>query len=124
MSSAKPTKTNKSLSPGEALFLDRRKRGMTQARYARLHKATVDQVHKWESDVPARNRAGEAIECPDVGITWGALNDAERCVIMRRREGLSRTDLAGRVGVSQQWISAMERGQHPADRLVEFWGLS
>ncbi len=112
------------LTPGEALFIDQRRRGMTQQGYAELHGVTVAQLHKWQNDIVPKNRDGEIIPIPKVKIIWGDLKSHERCVIARRRSGQSRATVAATVGVSPQWLSAMERGTEDPGRLVEHWKIT
>jgi len=114
----------KSLTASEALYIDRRRRGMTQARYAKIHRTSVDKIHKWEAGLVPKDRDGEEFPCPKVDITWSQLSVNEQCVIMRRRNRMSRTDLADALGVSQQWVSQMERGRQNAAKLVSYWKLA
>lgn len=49
------------------------------------------------------------------------LSDAERCLIYRRRLGVTQQEVANALKVSRFWVNAMERGRENCARLTEFW---
>lgn len=49
------------------------------------------------------------------------LSDAERCLIYRRRLGITQQEVANSLGISRFWVNAMERGRENCARLIEFW---
>jgi len=59
----------------------------------------------------------------DIGvkINIGEAKPNELCIIMRRRLGIKRKDLAKKVGVSGWWLTQMEQGIVPFEKLVEYW---
>lgn len=112
------------LSPGEALHMTRRRAGRTQEDEAARCDVPVLTYHKWESDVEARGRDGEVRPCPEVPLRWAQLSRIERAYLLRRRSGKSRAAIASEMGVSENWLSAMESGRQPAARLLRYWDLA
>lgn len=101
-----------SLTTGERLLIDRRRRGETQKESAeRLYHSTY------------RYRVLEAGNVNDFwrGPRIGTLADHEQCLLLRRRSGQSRASAANELGMSEFWYTQMERGRAPVGRLVKFW---
>jgi transcriptional regulator with XRE-family HTH domain len=46
----------------------------------------------------------------------GYVSIGERIAMLRRRRGMSQEAVAGRLGMSVQWLSNIERGVRTADR--------
>ena len=99
------------LTTGERLLIERRRIGQNQTEAATAYGLSEWQYRQCEEDKSDR------IPAPPLG----KLQDYEACTLMRRRAGLKRTELARKLGISGWWLTRMERGQIPADRLVEFW---
>jgi DNA-binding XRE family transcriptional regulator len=83
---------------------------MTQDDAARWFKVPRDLYKRWESG---------RYEGP--WVLLGSLELHEECYVLRRRARMSRRDLANAVGVSLTWVTQMERGRAPIDRLVTYW---
>lgn len=101
----------KKLSRGERLVIYRRREGLSQAQAAKRYKVGRKLYARWERD--------EADDGPDVFI--GSLYTHERAYLSRRRADVSRQQVADSIGVSAFWVTLMERGKKPCDRLLEFW---
>lgn len=103
--------TTRELTPGERLLVERRRAGQNQTEAARSY-----DLSEW------RYRQCEADKSDAIPLTpIGKLQDHEACMLMRRRAGMKRTELAAKLGISGWWLTRMERGQIPADRLVAYW---
>ena len=100
------------LTAAERLLIDRRRAGATQVDAAAHWGVSAWTYRMWESGQREK-------DIPEP--TLGRLTEVEGCVILRRRTGLSRTALAKLVSISEWWLTQMERGRIPADRLIEFW---
>ena len=103
----------RNLSAPERLLISRRREGIGQSKAAKRWGVTEWQYRMWESGhtaIPA-------------WVCWrmAKLEPHESCFIKRRRAGMKRTELAEEVGVSCWWITQMERGSVPCDRLVSYW---
>lgn len=83
---------------------------MTQAQAATYFDMTSWQyrlAERGESDAPK--------------VTLGRIAPNEAAVILRRREGMTRTALAKKLNCSAWWLTLMERGKQDPARLVDFW---
>ncbi len=49
------------------------------------------------------------------------LTEIEKCIILRRRAGLTHTQLSGKIGISRTWLCLMETGRRNPARLIEYW---
>jgi len=101
------------LTPPETLLVWRRRAGYNQYEAAQHHGVTVNKYRRWEAGYGPSPRAKNL----------GELKDHEKCVIARRRSGKTQDDLAKDLNLSRLWIIEMEKGNVPADRLVEYWEL-
>ena len=99
-----------SLTDGEQLFLRRRREGWNQAQAAAHMQVTIDQYRLKEHDELK-------IDSP----LWPEPTGAEKCVIYRRRAGMTQKDVAAAIGRSRLWVNRMERGLEDATPLVCFW---
>lgn len=102
------------LTPQEQMFLYRRRKGETQAQAALRLGVSYVTYSKAEKG----NR--DPFEVPEP-IEPSTLTDNEICVLMRRSAGLSRTEIAQKIGVSRAWITYMEHGKIGADSLINYW---
>jgi transcriptional regulator with XRE-family HTH domain len=96
--------------PGEWLLLQRRRRRQSQPEAARRYRVTRDVYQRWErglDDGPA--------------VAPFPLRDYEVCMLLRRRKGWNELEMGGKVGLSRQWVSMIERGSAPPDTLVAYW---
>lgn len=100
------------LTKGERLMIRRRRMNLSQSEMANELGVSLYRYRLWE--------AGEDLaEAPK--ITLGRIHDFEVCVIQRRRAGVDAKKLAAQLGVSRWWLTQMEYGRGPADRLVTYW---
>lgn len=99
---------------GESLFLARRRAGINQVEAAQRHGVHVDKYREWEADERTKDQPWARL---------GALKINEVCVLLRRRAGITQRQLAETMGCTRLWINQMERGEAPADRLREHWGV-
>lgn len=103
--------TTRDLSPGERLLVERRREDKNQTEAADAYSISEWQYRQCEAD------RSDMIPAPPIG----KLQPHEACVLMRRRAGMKRTELSKALGISDWWLTRMERGQIPADRIVEYW---
>lgn len=104
------------LTPGERLFIARRRSKRTKAAAAAVLDVTLYRYSRWEDDLERAPRSA----LPSLGrLGWH-----EGAAISRRRAGVSLEQAARAVGVSPWWLSQIEGGQAPVDRLREFLGGS
>lgn len=102
------------LSVGERLLLSRRRRGETQQREAwRL--GVTRQVY----NLAERDHVAPSWEVPEIAID--SLTGGERCLLYRRRLGLTQGDLARQRGMSRFWINRQERDKTDPSDLVCYW---
>lgn len=99
------------LTRGEILVIRRRRANVSQTDAAIRWGVGRKLYSKWELD---------EIQGPDVDLVE-PLEAWERAFIHRRRAGMSRATLARALGLSEFWITQMERGREPCDRLTEYW---
>ena len=104
--------TERGLTSAERLLLHRRRLGITQFEAAQLLNISAWSYRQLE----------EGSRLPDrPEPTLDNLKDYEVCLILRRRANRTRSSVAKSVKISEQWLTQMERGRVPADRLIEYW---
>lgn len=101
------------LTRGEKLYLKRHRLGLTQLEMSVDLGVIPAQYRAMEHDV-------EGSKAPFISL--GAMKPREIYTILRKREGLSRAELAEQMGISEFWVRKMEKGAAPIKRLAEFWG--
>lgn len=99
------------LTTDQRLVVQRRRLGETQDEAAARWGVSPWAYRCWE-------RGGNGAP---TGIRLGRLADHESCFLMRRHWGMSRKECAAAMGISQGWLTQMERGQVCAEKLAEFW---
>lgn len=104
--------TERELTSAERLLLHRRRLGITQHEAAELLRITAWSYRKLEEGSRLPHRPEPTLD---------NLKEYEACLILRRRANLSRSSVAKSVGVSECWLTQMERGRVPANRLIEYW---
>lgn len=107
--------TTKDLTPGERVYLERRRHGWTMAAAAEWWGVSLYRLERWELD--AESDSGPSV--PRVSL--GRLTQGEAMHILRRRAGVSAAAMAELLGVSRWWLCRMESGTAPADRLADYW---
>lgn len=93
-----------SLTRGEAVYLERRRRGITQAKYAEQNGLTLKQLQALEA-----NRGSGVI--PPRSGAW-QLSEGERAMLMRRRLFMGVNEFADYIGRSKQLILMREQDRH------------
>lgn len=99
------------LTRGEALLLDRRRRGETQVAAGRRWNVPHSRYSLWERDL--------ADDAPTVKIDQ--VEPHERCLLYRRRAKFTQARVARELGVCRWWLNQMERGVVPCDDLIWYW---
>lgn len=102
------------LTRGEKLALDRRRRKQTMGEAAKRLKVSVATYREWENDE-------EDVEKKPPNVKLGKIQDYEQCWLLRRREGTLLIELADELGVCRWWLTQMESGRAPIDRLMDYW---
>lgn len=102
------------LTDGEKLLIARRRSGESQETIARRHGITRNVYGRIERD-DEDFRASIAI--PELG----ELADDEKCLLLRRRSGLTQEECAEDLGVTRFWFNQMEMGKVSCSELVKFW---
>lgn len=102
------------LTRGERRLIVRRRAGRSQREMAELYDVSLYFYRKMERD----ERSGPP---PDLQMIGGPLTLREKLFLQRRREGLSIREVAESMGVSAWWVTQMERGSAPVDRLARWW---
>jgi len=103
------------LTDGERLFVDRRRRGLSQTRAAKRARVSYRRWCRWEDDLPTPDQAPPRVDV-------GKLEPHEWARLLRRRRGIKRAEVAAALGLSLAWVTEMERGNVAADALVAYWG--
>lgn len=101
-----------SLTKGELLFLDRRKRGETQAQAAKRIGTNRYIYGFWERDEPIRPYPKTNYRCKE---------KEEIFIIIRRRAGLTQKQMAKKLKCSENWYRMMEKGQVDNKKLRKYW---
>lgn len=104
------------LTYGERLLLQRRRRGQSQRQAASAYGVTRYRYRAWELDDNGKETGPLPPRAP-----LGRMHPHEACFILRRRKGLSVERLARRLRVTPEWLTQMEHGAAPVDRLARFW---
>jgi len=100
------------LSSGERLIVDRRRRKETQGVAAKRLCVNAFVYGQWERD---DRDDGPLIR----SVT--PLKRHERCLLYRRRRGMSQIEVAHQLALSRWWLNQMERGIQPCDKLIHYW---
>ena len=106
--------TTAELTPCEIMVLRRRRLGLAQVEMAIRLGVSIRIYQAWEE-----SREGQPP--PSNALFRGVLHQHEWCYIRRRRSGLSRKQVAVRIGRSEQWVTKMERGKEDCTILFLFW---
>ena len=98
------------LTRGERVLIDRRRRGETQAQAAARYRVRRHVLSLWERDE----------KTPPL-IAIGRIECHERCLLYRRRSGFTQERIARDLKLSRWWVNKMERGLAPCDTLIWYW---
>ena len=94
----------------ERLLIHRRRQGWDQQDAATYHDVSLYRYRAMED--------GDGAAYVPLGHS---LEDYEACFLLRLREEMTQADLADEMGLSVWWVCQMERGDQPADALIEHW---
>lgn len=103
----------KGLTAGETLLIARRRSGESQEKWADRHGVTRNFYGRVERD----EETCASMPIPELD----ELTSAEKCLILRRRSGLTQEECAEKIGVTRFWFNQMEIGKVETPVLVEFW---
>lgn len=108
------------LNTSEALLIYRHRKKLTQAKmgnklFPPVGWRTVAALER--GALPFRNPPTEIIALQ----TSAALTPGERCLLKRRRLGLTQAEVAKRARLSRQWVIRQEQGKAPCVTLLKFW---
>jgi DNA-binding XRE family transcriptional regulator len=106
--------TQRDLSTGERLRVARRREGQSIGEAAAKHGVSVYAYRAWETD-----QASDDDPAPIVSL--GTLAPYEAAFVLRWRADMTVVDLADEIGVSPWWLTQMEKGRAPFERLVDYW---
>lgn len=101
---------------GERLFVDRRRKKMTQADYA----ATLGMKPRRYQQVESGAIEDKEVTAPKVS----KLTPTEECILLRRRHGMTQKDLAEKMQISRYWLILMEREEKPNQALLDHWDVN
>lgn len=105
------------LTLGEALLIYRRRNKESQVAAARRIGLTRNDYGDLERDADGKS---DKVSFPPIG----ELTLKEKCLILRRRSGLTQRDCAQKIGVSRFWYGLMETGKVPNSQLNDFWKIN
>lgn len=106
------------LTAAERLTVDRRRRGESQLEAARRYSVSHSRYSRWERGLDDPIRVlGPGPVLPEVE----PLRPHERCLLHRRRAGLTQARIAGELDRCRMWVRQMERGEVGSTELVEYW---
>lgn len=106
--------TTAELTLSERLVVKRRRLGCTQIEMAIKLNVSIRTYQAWEESI-------DGDPPPETILFRGLLRPHEWCYIRRRRSGLSRAQVATRIGRSLGWVTLMERGRRNCEILTQFW---
>jgi len=107
------------LTIGERLLVDRRRRGHTQADAARRWGISQSRYSRWEREL-------DTPTLEELPYLWAPakghqLRGNERCLLYRRRAGLTQLHIATELGRCKMWVRQMERGEVSFTELLDYW---
>lgn len=100
------------LTRGEKLYLHRKRLGQNQVRRSVDLGVGYAEYRAMEVDNPTTKPPYQSI---------GLMEVRESYMIFRRREGMTKGELAEDIGCSPEWLRQMESGQATIKRLQEYW---
>lgn len=106
--------SSNALSPGERLFIDRRRRGLTMAAAAKRHKVSQWRYQQWEHDMPTEEPLAPS-------VTLGELTKGECCTLARRRKRASIHEVGAAIGLSHVTVIKYEASDADANPLYDWW---
>lgn len=103
------------LEPHESLFIDRWRKSLQQREYAQRHKISGEHYRQVES---GRVRVPTTWKIPVIEN----LRPIERFIILRRRTGLTRAQLAKEMKINLSHLDMEETEQRHPSHLQAYWG--
>jgi DNA-binding XRE family transcriptional regulator len=100
------------LTPAERLLVDRRRRGETQGAAAARHGVSHSRYSRWERGLDEPTEAAPRIT---------TLKPHEKCLLYRRRVGITQATVAEDLNRCKMWVRQMERGEVDCTELVQYW---
>jgi len=97
--------------PGEKLFLLRKRAGLTAEQMWPRFKVGKDRYLLWEKD--------RFHGVPVVNI--GELSELEKCILLRRRYKIGVVQVSEESGIRVDLVMSMENGYTEPSRLIEYW---
>ena len=106
------------LTAAERLIVDRRRKGETQAQAAGRYGVSQSRYSRWERglDDPVET-LGPGPVLPKVT----PLKPHEKCLLYRRRVGVTQAKVATDLKRCKMWVRQMERGEVDCTELVQYW---
>lgn len=102
---------------GEKLLISRRRSEQSQEQAARSLGVSRNVYGKLERDEEVPNRTFPVMVVEE-------LTKEEKCLILRRRAGLTQEECAEEIGVTRFWFNQMETGKVCCQSLANFWGIA
>lgn len=102
------------LKQGECLLIHRLRLEMTQSDFGGLMGMNRNRYGRIERDQDDYN----SDICEEDILPLAA---HEKCLLYRRRLGLTQQECADELGVTRYWFNQMEIGKEPVDTLVDYW---
>lgn len=102
------------LTQGEKVYLTRRRLGLSQSKFAKKFGMSRNQISLIERE--------EVDPTPEMKISEVSIkSESELFAILRKRRGISQTDIGSALGLSRFWVNRMERGEVNDDKLRSYW---
>lgn len=113
------------LTLGELFLLERRSKGFTQRQMAMKLSLTEHFYKLLEYDIQDTEiRKISFLKALQYIDTSRELLPYEKCLIYRRRAGISQEELAEKIKISRYWLNQMEIGKIPlSEKLKNHWKL-
>lgn len=105
------------LTPGEILFLWRKRKMLNQEEAAKLSDCSIFNYKKAEYDEPIEGFRYSRL----VVFDPNNIHDHEKCMIHRRRSDKLQRQIAKATGVSRTWINRQEKGLEDCSKLLAYW---
>ena len=102
------------LTEGETLLIQRRRAGLSQKVMGDKFDINRHIYGKRERDQETANMVESILGIED-------LCTQERCVIYRKRAGLTQREVASLLGLSRYWLNQKEIGRVDCSDLLKFW---
>lgn len=94
----------------EKFLIHRKRLGETQAQAANRMRLSVHSYRVVEQKPTGRRPPA-----------LGSLEPWEKCLLLRRRKGMTQAELAKALGLSRWWVNLMESGRVPSAALEQYW---